>query len=127
MDHATPCMNWLAPNQADAFKIFKQRIELYFTTKKIRTEEQPAHILLQVGEEGLQRYNAMTLLEDEKKQPSVIFKKFEEQLEPAEHFHVGRLRLMHMRQLPTESTDDFINRARLQVQVTSPKRKYKNG
>ena len=36
-----------------------------------------------------------------------------EQLEPAEHFRVSRLKLMHFTQKPDECLDDFVNRCKL--------------
>ena len=29
-----PRMDWVAPNQAETFKLFAQRLKLYFTVKK---------------------------------------------------------------------------------------------
>ncbi len=65
MDHV-PHMDWSVPNPADTFKLFKQRIELYFIAKRIAIEDQVVHILLQVGDEGLRRYNSWTMSEEEK-------------------------------------------------------------
>ena len=109
-------MNWDRENVADSFKIFKQRLELYFATKKVHKDDQVAHILLQIGEKGLRMYNAMTLTDTEKKDPAVVFQKLGEQIEPAEHFRVSRLKLMSMRQAKTESLDEFVTRAQLQAQ-----------
>ena len=108
-----PRMDWVAPNQAETFKLFAQRLKLYFTVKKIKKEDQVSYILLQVGDEGLRRYNAWTLSDSEKTDPDVIFEKFTEQLEPSEHFRVCRLKLMHFRQKPNESLDEFVNRCKL--------------
>ena len=109
-------MNWDSDNVAESFKIFKQRLELYFTTKDIDEEKQVSHILLQIGEKGLRMYNAMTLTADEKKDPKIVFQKLQEQVEPPEHFRVSRLKLMQMRQGKTETLDNFVTRAQLQAQ-----------
>ena len=93
MDHV-PRMNWSVQNQADTFKLFKQRIELYFKAKRIEPEDQVVHILLQVGDEGLRRYNSWSLTEDERKDS-------------------GKLKLMHFRQQQDENLDCFINRCKL--------------
>ena len=111
-----PEMDWEAENVAESFKMFKQRLELYFLTKETTKEKQVAHILLQIGEKGLKMYNAMTLTEAEKKDPDILFKKIGEQVEPPEHFRVSRLKLMNMRQEKTESLDNFVTRAQLQAQ-----------
>ena len=89
-------MDWESENVAESFKMFKQRLELYFATKNIAKERQVAHILLQIKEKGLRMFNAMTLTADEQKDPEIVFQKLEEQVEPPEHFRVSRLKLMSM-------------------------------
>ena len=79
-DHV-PRMDWVAPNQAETFKLFAQRLKLYFTVKKkIKKEDQVSYILLQVEDEGFGRYYAWALSDSEKTDPDVIFEKFTEQL-----------------------------------------------
>ena len=74
----------------------------------------PTHSFTNRGK-GLRMYNAMTLREDQRKDPAVVFEKLGEQIEPAEHFRVSRLKLMNMRQASTESLDDFVTKAQLQA------------
>ena len=112
MDHV-PRMDWSVNNQADTFKLFRQRIELYFKAKIIEPEDQVVHILLQVGDEGLRRYNSWTITDDERKNPGTIFEKFIEQLEPSENYRISRLKLMHFRQRQDENLDCFVNRCKL--------------
>ena len=114
-----PEMMWDSEHVADSFKMFKQRLELYFTTKKVPRDDQVAHILLQIGEKGLRMFNAMTLTDAEKKDPTIVFQKLAEQIEPVEHFRVSRLKLMSMRQAKSESLDSFVTRAQLQAQKCS--------
>ena len=38
-----PRMDWVPPNQAETFKLFAQRLKLYFTVKKIKKEDQVAY------------------------------------------------------------------------------------
>ncbi|KAK7098352.1 uncharacterized protein [Littorina saxatilis] len=114
MEHA-PKMDWTTDNPAESFKLFSQRIELYFKAKKVPTAEQTTHILLQVGEEGLRRYNSWTLTDDDEQTPAAILKRFREQLEPSENFRVARLKLMAFRQGPSESLDNFVNKCKLQA------------
>ena len=109
-------MDWDSDNIAESFKIFRQRLELYFATKDITAEKQVAHILLQIGEKGLRMFNAMTLTAEEQTSPQIVFNKLAEQIEPPEHFRVSRLKLMGMRQSKTETLDDFVTRAQLQAQ-----------
>ena len=112
MDHV-PRMDWSVQNQADTFKLFKQRIELYFKAKRIEPEDQVVRILLQVGDEGMRRYNSWSIKEDERKDPGKIFDKVMEQLEPSENYRISRLKLMHFRQQQDENLDFFINRCKL--------------
>ena len=51
-----PYMDWQSSNLAETFKLFKQRLELYFVVNKIKIEQQVNYILLRVGNEGL-KYN----------------------------------------------------------------------
>jgi len=113
-DRNAPTMDWTT-NTLDSFRLFEQRIKLFFTAKKITDpEHQVANLLLQLGEEGLRRYNALTLTAQQQKEPDTILAKIKEQLEPAENFRVSRLRLMGLRQQASESLDTFVNRAKEQ-------------
>ena len=47
-----PYMDWQSSNLAETFKLFKQRLELYFVNK-IKIEQQVNYILLRVVNEGL--------------------------------------------------------------------------
>ena len=114
MDHV-PRMDWSVPTLAETFKLFKQRIELYFLAKHIEIADQVVHILLQVGDEGLRRYNSWTMSEEDKIDPKKIFAAFEEQLEPPENYRISRLKLTQYRQTQEESLDDFTNRCKLQA------------
>ena len=106
---------WTGPQTTtQSFKLFSQRLQLYFTVKKIPEAEQTAHILLQVGEEGLRRFNSWAMPEAQQT-PAAILDRFREQLEPAENFPIARLKVMAYRQEPQESLDDFVNGCKLQV------------
>ena len=85
-------MDWTSNNLAES--LFEQRLQLFFKVKKVREADQVSLILLQVGEEGLRRFNSWTLTEEEEADPAIILQKSKEQLEPAENFRVSRLRLM---------------------------------
>ena len=108
-----PVLDWGSPNIAESFKLFKQRLELYFTVKSIKEDEKVPIILLATGEEGLRRYNSWEMSEDDRKKPQKIFSAFLEQLEPATNHRVCRLELSKFQQKPSETTDTFINRCRL--------------
>ncbi|KAG1670042.1 hypothetical protein GQR58_017161 [Nymphon striatum] len=113
MADTLPRMNWDAPQLAPAFKMFKQRCELYFKIKNITGEMAVTHILLAIGEEGLRRYNTWSLSEEDKKSPEIIWQMFGEQIEPPnDNFRISRLKLSSLKQMPSESLDDFITRAK---------------
>ena len=114
-----PRMDWSKGNQAETFALFKQRLQLYFNVKNIKADQQAAHLLLLVGEEGLARYNAWNLPPEQKNDLKQIWKRFEEQLEPSENFRVSRLKLMSFRQRGDESLDEFVNRAKHQANKCS--------
>lgn len=61
-----PSMDWNTPNLAETFKLFQQRLQLYFIINKIKTEQQVNFILLQSGNEGLKRFNTWSLTEEKK-------------------------------------------------------------
>ena len=42
-------MDWSVPNPAETFKLFKQRIELYFKAKRIEIADQVMHNIIQIG------------------------------------------------------------------------------
>lgn len=107
-----PFMDWEMPNPAETFKLFKQRLELYFAINKIKTDQQVNYILLKTGNEGLKKFNTWKLTDEEKRSPDTIFNKFLEHLEPKENFRINRLKLMSYKQKQNETIDDFVNRCR---------------
>ena len=111
-----PHMDWQSANTAEAFKLFKQRCQLFFRVKNIASESQVDHILLLAGEEGLRRFNSWSLSDEDAQKPDIIWDKFTAQIEPASNYRVARLYLQRFRQLEGESVDDFISRMRLQAQ-----------
>ena len=73
-------MDWTSDNLAEAFRLFEQRLQLFFKVKKVHEADQVSHILLQVGEEGLRHFNSWTLTEEEEADTAIIPQKFKEQL-----------------------------------------------
>ena len=109
-----PYMDWQSSNLAETFKLFKQRLELYFVVNKIKIEQQINYN--KVGNEGLKKYNTWLLTEEEKRTPDIIFNTLIKQLEPKENFRINRLKLMTYKQEAEESLDDFVNRCRRMTQ-----------
>ena len=102
-------MDWSASDPANAFKLFKQRMEMYFRLRKVDDDLKVDHILLALGEEGLRIFNSWTsLTADDKKKADVIWGKFEQHLEPRSNFRLARLYLQRYKQQGAESVEDFI-------------------
>ena len=74
--------------------------------------KQAIKIQIAVGTEGLQRLNASTLTDEDKKDPAKIYKLFDDQLDIKVNFRIHRMELMAFRQNENETTDEFVNRAR---------------
>ena len=108
-------MDWEAGDPSVALTIFKQKCELYFSVKDIKTEKQVDHILLFAGEPGLRFFNSWGLQGADAKDPKVVWEKFQTQIEPKTNFRVARLFLQRMKQEQNESFDDFISRCKLQA------------
>lgn len=108
-------MDWSAADLVSAFKMFKQKCELYFSVRDIKAEKQVDYILLLAGEEGIQRFNAWNLSGDDAKNPAKVWKKFEEEIEPRENFRVARLFLQRMKQQNEEPVENFLSRCKLQA------------
>lgn len=109
-----PSMDWTSSNVPETFRLFKQRMELYFAIHpNIKQDGKVATILLSSGEEGIKRFNSWDLNEEERKNPDTIWERFAAQIEPADNFRINRLRLASLRQRSDESLDDFVNRSKL--------------
>ena len=107
-----PTMNWVGENIAESFKMFKQRMSLILLDENIlNPAKQAIEIQIYVGTEGLQRLNASTLMDEDKKDPTKICKLFDDQLDVKVNFRIHRMELMTFRQNKHETTDEFVNRA----------------
>ena len=73
--------------------------------------KQAIKIQIAVGTEGMQRLNASTLTDEDKKDPTKIYKLFDDQLDIKVNFRIPRMELMTFRQNEHETTDEFVNRA----------------
>ena len=108
-----PTMDWVGENIAESFKMFKQRMSLILLDENIvDPAKQAIKIQIAVGTEGLQRLNASTLTDEDKKDPTKIYKLFDDQLNIKVNFRIHRMELMTFRQNENETTDEFVNRAR---------------
>ncbi|XP_011670764.1 uncharacterized protein K02A2.6-like [Strongylocentrotus purpuratus] len=108
-------MNWEDPDRANAIKIFHQQCDLYFSVKNVAIGKQVDHVLLFTGATGIKLYNSWGLEGEDKKNPTVVWEKFETQLRPRANFRVARLYLQKYVQKERESADDYISRLKLQA------------
>ena len=77
-------------------------------------EEKVSYILLWSGEKGLDLYNSWTFTkEEDRKEPGIIFERFENQLEAKTSHRIDRYTLHGMRQEQCEPVDDFISRLKI--------------
>ena len=113
-----PSMNWNAPDVADTFKLYKQRLLLVCEDNDVTENERiPRKIKIAVGDEVLRRLNASGLWDVEQKNPAKLWSLFETQLKVAVKCRIHRLSLMQYRQKEDESLDEFVTRARTQAQM----------
>ena len=110
-----PTFDWNCNNAAEAFKLFRQSLELYFQVKEVKKELQVPTLLLALGTEGLKRFNSWSLTDAQRVDVKHIFKSFLEQLEPPTNFRISRLSLSKFSQKQNESLDDFISRCKLKA------------
>ena len=106
-------MDWTMPNTVADFKMFRERLELYFQVRGITESKQVPLFLLQVGEEGLEWYNTWTLTDEQQQQPAYIFNCFLEQMELSDNFRICRLELRPDSLNLGESLEAFITRCKL--------------
>ena len=108
-----PTMDWVCPDLAETFTLFKQRMTLVLADESVTDlAKQALKIQIAVGNEGLKRINASTLTVEDKQDPEKLFKLFEDQLNIRVNFQIHRMELMTYRQSERETTDEFVNRAR---------------
>ena len=85
-------MDWVGENIAESFKMFKQQMTLILIDENIvDPAKQAIQIQIAVGIEGLQRINASTLTDEDKKDPAKIYKLFDDQLDIKVNFRIHRI------------------------------------
>ena len=109
-------LNWEAANLPEAYELFKQKCEIFFAIKNIAADKQVPYILFMCGDEGLRRFNSWKLSEDDKKDPSKVWGRFEQEIvKPGENWRVARLKLQALKQKQDEPFDQFVTRVKLQA------------
>ena len=73
-------MNWQAKDLSEEFKLFKQRVILCIQDSNItEPEKQAIKIKIAVGTEGLRRFNASGLSDEDQSNPNKLWSIFENQ------------------------------------------------
>ena len=111
-----PRMNWLAADLPTEFASFRQYCEFIFRRPSADKDESArvTHILLWVGQEGLDMYNTWDLCDADSKKMDVILGRFKALIEPKANFRLSRFNLQKFRQNASESVDEFMTRCRIQ-------------
>ena len=106
-------MDWSKRDSADKFKLFKQRMLLSLEDHGITDKKkQSVKIKLAVGTEGLCKINNSGMSAEDQDDPEKLWKVFEDQLHLKVNYRIHRLEIMHFRQRPNETIDEFVNRCR---------------
>jgi len=82
-------MTWEAPNAAETFRIFKQKLLLVCEDNDVQDPKKVARkIQIGINDEGLRRLNASSLSEVDKEDPAKLWKFFEDQLRVSVNFRI---------------------------------------
>ena len=71
MADALPLMDWEAGNMAEEFRLFKQKVQLFFRIKHVEGGDQVPYILRAVGDAGLRRFNSWALTAEQQNNPAL--------------------------------------------------------
>ena len=111
-----PKMDWEPTNFIDAWKKFKQHVELILIGPLKEKEELTKinYLLIWIGDKGPDVYNTWKLTEDEKKSLEAHFKKFKEHVQPTLNPVFARYKYNNEVQ-GTQSIEQFVIRLRLLI------------
>ncbi|MCG8047832.1 MAG: hypothetical protein JAY66_19445, partial [Candidatus Thiodiazotropha taylori] len=115
-----PHMDWESGNLPEAWKAFKQHVELVFNgPMKDKPEDvKVTYLLLWVGEKGRNVYNTWTLTAAEKKQLEPHYTKFLNHVRPKLNPVFARYKFNNEIQGP-QTVDQFITKLKLLAQDCS--------
>ena len=115
---SVPTLDWSAADLYQEFLDFEQYCELVFQGpfSDKSGQEKVNYILLWIGKRGVKEFNSWNdLAERQKKDPTMIFKKFREFFQPKSNFRVERFKFELIKQ-EEEDVDSFIQRVRTQAE-----------
>ena len=113
----TPRMDWDSSNLPDAWRKFRQHVELMFSGPLSAKEEEEkcSYLLLWIGEKGRDVYNTWTLTADERKVLQTYYEKFEAYVTPKANPIFARYKFHEKIQRDCESFDQFVTELKLLV------------
>ncbi|KAL6455152.1 hypothetical protein MHYP_G00364050 [Metynnis hypsauchen] len=111
----TPRMDWDSSNLPDAWRKFRQHVELMFSgpLASKKEEERCSYLLLWVGEKGRDVFNTWTLTADERKLLTTYYDRFETYVTPKANPIFARYKFHEKIQGNSESFDQFMTELRL--------------
>ncbi|KAK9539545.1 hypothetical protein VZT92_004644 [Zoarces viviparus] len=121
----TPRMDWDSSNLPDAWREFRQHVELMFSgpLRAKEEEEKCSYLLLWIGEKGRDVYNTWTLTADERKVLQTYYAKFEAYVTPKANPIFARYKFHEKIQKDCENFDQFVTELKLLVKDCN----YPNG
>ena len=115
---SVPVLNWDNPDQAKAFKMWKQAMTSYLIIKDIAVIKQ-YHVIYLSATSGNEQFHELwenwNLSEADLKDPSKVFRKFERHLVGEVNKWVSRHDFLEMKQGETETVSEYVSRLRAQA------------
>ena len=112
-----PMLNWDAPDPCDSFNEWKDFLSSYFIINGVDDEVKWHYILLSSGQRGHELWKTWALTDDDKKQPTTVFKCFEDHMVGTVNKWVMCLEMSAILQKDGEHLDDFICRLRAKANL----------
>ena len=110
-----PTMDWDAENIGETFSLFKRKAQAYFRVYDIDNDKQLDSLMLMMGDKGIKKLDTWKLSAEQEKNMELIWKKYQDSLQPIVNFRVARLQLQQMKQQNGESIDQFIEKLTAQA------------
>ncbi|KXJ23481.1 hypothetical protein AC249_AIPGENE7239 [Exaiptasia diaphana] len=112
-----PSMDWTAGNLPETFRKFKRNCESVFAGPlNDQQEEVKVHYLkIFLGDQGQDIIEGFNFSTDESKKLENYWSKLQSYVKPKSNFRVARAQLRELKQMPDETVDSFMTRARILV------------
>lgn len=107
-----PNLNWDNANKQQAFHEWKEFMESFFVINRVTDDKKYHYILISAGTRGRDLFQTAKLTEEDKKNPSKLWKIFEDFLVEKPNKWVQRIELQSLCQESDETIESFILRLR---------------